>query len=211
VLRVALTFDVEHPDRPTKETTTEGILATLASADIRATMFLQGRWVLAYPQLARSIAGTGHLIGNHSHFHARMPMLTGRALSSDVLSAGRAIREKTGADPRPWFRCPFGALDRGTRVLDALARLGYRNVGWHVNSNDWASRSGRAVTARVVEGVRAHGDGAIVLLHGWPWPTQAALPDIIGALSDMGAEFVTVDRLAELPQRAGWDAGEVAV
>jgi peptidoglycan/xylan/chitin deacetylase (PgdA/CDA1 family) len=208
-VRVALTFDVEHPDRPTKERTTEGILEALVAADVRATMFLQGRWVLAYPPLARSIADAGHLIGNHSHFHARMPMLTGRALSSDVLSAGRAIRDKTGVDPRPWFRCPFGAIDRGTRVLDALSRLGYRNVGWHVNSNDWASRSGRAVTARVVDGVRAHGDGAIVLMHGWPWPTQVALPDIIGALRDVGAEFVAVDRLDELPQRAGWDAGEV--
>jgi len=184
-------------------------VAALAGANVRATMFLQGRWVEAYPALARSIGDAGHLIGNHSHFHARMPMLTARALSSDVLSATRVIREKTGADPRPWFRCPFGAIDRGTRVLSSLSKLGYRNVGWHISSNDWASRSGRAVRQRVVDGVRAHGDGAIVLMHGWPWPTADALPDIISALSDAGAEFVTVDRLSELPQRAGWDTGEV--
>jgi peptidoglycan/xylan/chitin deacetylase (PgdA/CDA1 family) len=207
MLRVALTFDVEHPDRPTRDGITQAILDTLAAEDVRATMFLQGRWVLAYPSLARSIAEAGHLIGNHSHFHARMPMLTARALSSDVLSSARAIREKTGVDPKPWFRCPFGALDSGTRVLDGLSRLGYRNVGWHVSSNDWMARSGRAVTARVVEGVRAHGDGAIVLLHGWPWPTATGLPDIIKGLRGDGVEFVTVERLTNLPQRASWDRG----
>jgi peptidoglycan/xylan/chitin deacetylase (PgdA/CDA1 family) len=209
MLRVALTFDVEHPDRPTRERTTEAIVDALAAAEVRATMFLQGRWVRAYPSTARLIAESGHLVGNHSHFHARMPMLTGRALSSDVLSAARVIRDTTGADPRPWFRCPFGALDRDTRVLGALARLGYRNVGWHVDSRDWASRAGRTVTARVVEGVLGHGDGAVVLMHGWPWATAAALPGIMASLGDQGAEFVTVDRLEQLPQRAGWDLGAV--
>ena len=94
-------------------------------------------------------------------------------------------------------------------MLGALARLGYRNVGWHVDSRDWASRGPGSVTARVVDGVRVHGDGAVVLLHGWPWPTAAALPGIIGALRAEGAEFVTVDRLDQLPQRAGWDQGAV--
>ena len=43
MLRVALTFDVEHPDRPTREGVTQSIVDTLAAADVRATMFLQGR------------------------------------------------------------------------------------------------------------------------------------------------------------------------
>lgn len=205
--RVALTFDVEHPDRPTRLETTERIVEALASANIHATMFLQGRWVSAYPATARAIAAAGHLIGNHSHFHARMTMLTGRALSSDVRTATTTIRHVTGVDPRPWFRCPFGALDPGTRTLAGLARLGYRNVGWHVDSRDWASRGRRSVATRVIDGVKQHGDGAIVLMHGWPWPTAAALPAIIGGLRDEGAEFATVDQLPQLPARASWDAG----
>jgi peptidoglycan/xylan/chitin deacetylase (PgdA/CDA1 family) len=207
MLRVALTFDVEHPDRPTRERTTEAILAALAAADVRATMFLQGRWVRAYPALARAVAAGGHLVGNHSHFHARMTMLTGNALASDVRTATSTIRDVVGVDPRPWFRSPFGALDRGTRVLEALARLGYRNIGWHVDSRDWASRGARTVASRVVDGVRAHGNGAIVLSHGWPWPTGEALPEIIERLRDEGADFVTVNQLARVPMRAGWDTG----
>lgn len=207
MLRVALTFDVEHPDRPTRDGVTQAIIDTLAVANVRATMFLQGRWVRAYPALAREIGAGGHLIGNHSHFHARMPMLTARALASDVLTATSTIRDVVGVDPRPWFRCPFGAIDSGTRTLAGLARLGYRNVGWNVDSRDWTSRAPAGEIRRVVDGVLAHGDGAIVLMHGWPWTTAEALPIVISELRSAGADFVTVDQMRHLPARAGWDSG----
>jgi peptidoglycan/xylan/chitin deacetylase (PgdA/CDA1 family) len=204
MLRVALTFDVEHPDRPTTAGVTERILEVLAIADVPATTFLQGRWVQAQPTTARAIAEAGHLIGNHSHYHAQMTMLTRRGLASDVLAATAAIRDTTGLDPRPWFRCPFGAIDRGVRVLSELDRLGYRNVGWHVDARDWAARGARGVTTRVVQGTLRHGDGAVVLMHGWPWPTPLALPNVIAALRDEGAEFVTIDQLEALPVRPAW-------
>jgi peptidoglycan/xylan/chitin deacetylase (PgdA/CDA1 family) len=206
-LRVALTIDVEHPDRPTRTGVTEDLLATLAARDVRATMFIQGRWAQAYPITARAIAAAGHVIGCHSHFHARMPMLTKRGLSSDVQSATRAIADITGVDPRPWFRCPFGALDRGTAVLDQLGRLGYRNVGWNVDSRDWASHGPDGVVRRVVDGVVQHGDGSIVLMHGWPAQNPVAMARIVDELSDRGATFVTVDALDALPSRAEWDKG----
>ncbi len=206
MLRVALTFDVEHADRPTRIGTTERILEALALADVRATMFLQGRWVLASPETARAIAAAGHLIGNHSHFHARMPMLNRRGLASDVHAATAAIRDVTGVDPQPWFRCPFGAIDHAGVVLTGLARLGYRNVGWHVDSRDWAARGAAGMARRVIAGALEHGDGAVVLMHGWPWPTPLALPALIGALRDQGARLVTVDQLPDLPVRAAWDS-----
>ena len=207
MLRVALTIDVEHPDRPTRTGVTEDILEALAARDVHATTFIQGRWALAYPELARTIRDAGHVIGCHSHFHARMPMLTRRGLTSDVRSATRAILDITGVDPRPWFRCPFGALDRGTAVLDQLRTLGYRNVGWNVDSRDWASRGSNAVARRVIDGVVEHGDGSIVLMHGWPAPNPQAVARIVDELRDKGAIFVTVDALDALPSRAGWDNG----
>jgi peptidoglycan/xylan/chitin deacetylase (PgdA/CDA1 family) len=205
--RVALTIDVEHPDRPTHPGVTEAIVDALASRNARATMFIQGRWAQAYPDLAREIARAGHLIGCHSHFHTRMPMLSRRGLASDVRLATSVLRDITGVDPRPWFRSPFGALDSGTAVLSQLRALGYRNVGWNVDSRDWASRGADAVGRRVVDGAIEHGDGAIVLLHGWPAPNALALPRILDELAARGAHFVTVDQLDQLPARAAWDTG----
>jgi len=201
-LRVALTFDMEHPDRPPESLVSERILDTLAGAGLRATMFVQGRWAEAYPGLVRRIAEDRHLVGNHSHYHVRMPLLTRAGMATDVLAATQAIQDACGVDPRPWFRCPFGAADKGTRVSGVLARLGYRDVGWHVSSVDWDARSGVEVVERVLQGVDAHGDGGIVLLHGWPPATAAALPDLIDRLRDRGATFVTVDALSNIPANA---------
>ncbi len=136
-LRVALTFDAEHPDRPSEAGVTERLLETLASAGVRATFFVQGRWAEAYPATARAIATAGHLVGNHSHYHARMPLLTDAGLAEDIAEAGRIILDSTGVDPRPWFRCPFGAGWDDPRVLAAATSDGYRHVGWDVAAEDW--------------------------------------------------------------------------
>jgi peptidoglycan/xylan/chitin deacetylase (PgdA/CDA1 family) len=198
---VALTFDAEHPDRPTEPGVTGRILDGLASAGVPATFFLQGRWAEAEPSLAARVARDGHLVGNHSHHHARMTILTAAGLRRDVRAAEAAIRAATGADPRPWFRCPFGAGAGTARVADGLAALGYVDVGWHVDGRDWAGGSPARLEDRVVRGVVAHGDGAVVLLHGWPMGTPIALPGIVGRLRDAGATFVRLDSLDAVPGR----------
>src|SRR4029077_10539322 len=135
--RVALTFDTEHPDRPSERAVEERLLDRLPARDVRATFFIQGRWAEAYPGLARRIADDGHLVGSHSHYHARMPLLTAAGLRSDIEHAERANRAATGVDPRPWFRCPFGAGAADRRVQDVVRGAGYRHVGWHVATDDW--------------------------------------------------------------------------
>jgi peptidoglycan/xylan/chitin deacetylase (PgdA/CDA1 family) len=199
--RVALTFDAEHPDRPRcPPDAAERILAALREAGARATFFIQGRWALSQPALARGIAEDGHLIGHHSHHHARMTLLTDRGLREDVAEGERAIRQSTGADPRPWFRCPFGDGHDDPRVLQALGELGYRNVHWHVEVEDWEPwRTPEDLTRGVLEGVRRHGDGTVVLLHTWPAPTAEALPDLLTELERAGARPVRIDELEALP------------
>src|SRR3972149_3904897 len=120
-MRIALTFDAEHPDRPhCPPGVADRILAALGRAEVRATFFLQGRWVEAYPHLAREIAQAGHGIGNHSFYHARLALLTDDGIAADIGSAERVIRMVTGRDPRPWFRCPWGECARDSRILRAL-------------------------------------------------------------------------------------------
>ena len=198
--RVALTFDAEHPDRPTTDGNADRLLDVLASDGIRATFFVQGRWAEAYPRTARRIADAGHLVGNHSHYHARLPLLTPAGLAVDVRAAERAIAEHLGVDPRPWFRCPFGGGAENPELVGRLAGLGYREVDWHVNPEDWNSANTVAgIASFVVQGVTAHGDGAVVLLHAWPDPTAAAVRTIVPRLRQQGATFVGVDELPSLP------------
>jgi peptidoglycan/xylan/chitin deacetylase (PgdA/CDA1 family) len=200
-MRVALTFDAEHPDRPSSARgNVERILQCLREARVRATFFVQGRWAQAETDAARRIARDGHLVGNHSFYHARMPLLTNDGLRADVSDAEARIKEHAGVDPRPWFRCPFGAGHDDERVLGALRELGYRNVHWHLELEDWEPwRSGGAIADDLVEGVVRHGDGAVVLLHTWPAGTADALWPALERLSGVDAELVTVADLEELP------------
>ena len=86
-------------------------------------------------------------------------------------------------------------------MIDGLTALGYRDVGWTVDGRDWAGGSPRRLEGRVVRGAVAVGDGAVVLLHGWPAATPVALPAIIDRLRDAGATFVRIDALPALPGR----------
>jgi len=195
---VALTFDAEHGDRPRgRPDNAARILDALRAAGARATFFVQGRWALAYPELARRMSDDGHLVGNHSHFHSRMTLFSDDGLRADVTEAQEAVRDATGVDPRPWFRCPFGDGHDDPRVLGLLEELGYRNVYWRVMVEDWEPHRDGPVLARdALAGIDRHGDGAILLLHTWPDGTADAVPEILSGLRDRGADLVGVDELS---------------
>lgn len=196
--RVALTFDAEHPDRPLcPPGNAERILDALASRGTVATFFVQGRWARSQPELARRIAADGHLVGHHSQFHARMPLLSDAGIRADLTEGQTDIIDTTGRDPRPWFRCPFGAGYDDPRVLSLLSELGYRHVHWDVEVEDWEPwRTGADVEDDAVDGVLERGDGSVVLLHTWPTPAAEAVPGIVDRLARSGARFVTVDEVA---------------
>jgi peptidoglycan-N-acetylglucosamine deacetylase len=198
-VRIALTFDAEHPDRPVgRSGVQDDLVALLGREGLRVTFFLQGRWAQAYPETAARIARDGHVVGSHSHFHARMPLLSDEGLRTDIVQADRAIRQATGVRPKPWFRAPWGHGARDPRVVMALRRQGYRHVGWDVVGEDWESdRTAEDLVRNVLDGVGGAGDGAVVLLHAWPATMLQALPAIIDGLGTAGAEPVTVADLAD--------------
>ena len=195
-MRVALTFDAEHPDRPHRPGVQEEMLEVLRRRDVRATFFLQGRWVEAFPETARRVVADGHLVGSHSFYHARLPLLTDEGLAIDTRDAERAIRDIAGVDPRPWFRCPFFAGEEDPRILRMLGDLGYTLVPADVVLDDWDPERGSAeIAADAVQGCAMVGDGAIVLLHTWPPQALEALPEIVDSLRAAGASFIDVSAL----------------
>jgi peptidoglycan/xylan/chitin deacetylase (PgdA/CDA1 family) len=194
--RVAITIDVEHPDRPhCPPGTIEAILDALADTSVRATFFIQGRWAAAYPDTTERIVRDGHRVGNHAFYHARLDSFTEAGLIDDIQRAEKAISSISGADPRPWFRCPFGAGAADPRIQAVIGRLGYRQVGWHVDARDWdPGRSATNVADSMVADAVGR-DGYVILLHSWPSVTSEALRRAVAALRTTGATFVTLDEL----------------
>jgi peptidoglycan-N-acetylglucosamine deacetylase len=206
-VRVALTFDAEHPDRSHRPGVQEEMLDVLREREVRATFFLQGRWVEAFPETARRVVADGHLVGSHSFYHARLPLLSDDGLVTDTREAERAIRDIAGVDPRPWFRCPFFAGEDDPRVVGTLNDLGYRVVPADVVVDDWdPERTADEIVRDTLERCRTHGDGAIALLHTWPPHALAALPMIVDGLRAAGASLVDLTGLS--PSR--WEPSTVA-
>jgi peptidoglycan/xylan/chitin deacetylase (PgdA/CDA1 family) len=194
--RIALTFDTEHPDRPYVAGGERRLLDLLANAGVRATFFIQGRWAEAYPEVAREIADAGHVIGNHSYYHVRMPLLSPDGFAADVRASERAIRAHAGVDPQPWFRFPFGAGANDPEQRAQLEQAGYRHVGWDVDPRDWdVGSTEEGIASALALGLAEAPGDAIVLLHAWPTPTPAALERLLPRMRDAGATFVTIDEL----------------
>jgi peptidoglycan/xylan/chitin deacetylase (PgdA/CDA1 family) len=196
-VRVAFTIDTEPDIHGNDPRNAERLIDLLAERGIPATFFIVGRWAVENPRLARRIAEDGHLIGNHTYDHVRLPLRTSAAIARTVTRAESAILASSGVDPRPWFRCPWGLGHNSARVLRTLSDLGYRNVGWDFETNDWLpGRTERGLIETIVKGCSKHADGARVLLHSWPGVTLRALPSLVAELDELGAQYVRVDELS---------------
>ena len=159
-----------RPATPTRSSTRS------PAGRLRATFFVQGRWAEAYPATARA-----HRIGGSPD---RPPLPLPRA---DAAAPGRRLRRRSarrrrrdrdGHRRRPPAVVPLPVRRGRGRPpgarRDRAPRLPQRRTGTST-LEDWEPwRTGEAISADAIDGVRAHGDGAVVLLHTWPGGTAEA-------------------------------------
>jgi len=181
-VRVALTIDTEQRGRPASEGNPGRLLDVLAAAATPATFFVQGRWAGAYPALTRRIRTTA--------ISSAITLTTTLRSTCSPTRHPRFRRPRTGGHRggrrrgrTPVAPLPYGRGEDDPRVLGLLSELGYRQVGWDFETDDWEDgRDTGELVETVVAGAIACGDGARVLLHSWPDVTAAALPRIIAGL-----------------------------
>lgn len=171
------------------------ILRTLARKHAVATFFLTGRWVNEHPTLAREI-GRRYPVANHSYSHPHMTTLSDSAVLHEIKRAEGAIRRRTGHDPRPLFRFPYG--DSDARVIRIANDAGYIDFRWTVDTLGWmGTESVGTAVHRVVRGLEP---GEIVLMHvgsagdGRTTIDTRALPRVIDAVRRHGYKLGTLER-----------------
>nr|AJD73978.1 cellulase/chitin deacetylase [uncultured microorganism] len=191
---LSLTFD----DGPSPSNTPI-ILDTLAAAGIKATFFLIGVNVRAFPDIARRIVDEGHEVANHSVFHT--PYSAG-PLSRQIGDNQEIIREATGVTPTA-HRAP--GLTRGAPILEQCRVHGVFELHTHMDTNDWRTPR-RSASNLIDEFGRNLRNGATPIYHdgGARRPTADAVPGFIRIARDRGYELVTVAELvrAGIPQPA---------
>lgn len=179
---LAITVDLEYPDRLTHGDPL-AVIAALHAESARATFFVEGRWALAYPEIVRTLSEDGNLIGNHSHWHAPLPLLSSEGMRDTILQAREALMA-AGVEPTPWFRLPYGRGMRHRDTLATLQALGYQTVGWDIDARDWEPQATSwSVADAVIAGLDAcQEEDPILLLHSWPYATAKAMPIIFAEL-----------------------------
>lgn len=203
---IALTYD-DGPNPPY----TDQILAVLRAEHVRATFFVVGRAVAAYPGVVKREAADGNAIGNHTWSHGHLVLYDAGGLRRTLQRTDAAIYAATKEHTRI-MRPPFGGRD--WLVLDEARKLGYTPVMWSVPlANDWDDPPARVIASRVL---RYAGDGAIIALHDGNQGIVCAGAHvsprtcdrsadveatrlIVEALKREGYRFVTIPELLQLP------------
>jgi peptidoglycan/xylan/chitin deacetylase (PgdA/CDA1 family) len=162
---VALTFD----DGPTPET--NAVLDALKLYGLKATFFVLGWNVQAYPDIAQRIVGEGHHIGNHTWDHRDLTLLTKAEIDQELRSTNNIIQQVTGVRPR-FARPPYGSTNATVQM--AMARNGLREVIWSQDSYDWAGASPDTILNQLT----IVPPGGTFLMHDWTPNTLAAIPGI---------------------------------
>jgi peptidoglycan/xylan/chitin deacetylase (PgdA/CDA1 family) len=151
---IALTYDDgPYPER------TNVVLAALERAEVKATFFMVGYLVEAYPSVVQQIASAGHAIANHSNEHEILTELPDTAITETLNHADSRIRA-AGVEPIGLVRPPGGVTN--ARVKKAIGQAGYRQILWTTGPLDYDGKTAAAITDDVV----AHAEeGAVVVLH----------------------------------------------
>jgi probable sporulation protein (polysaccharide deacetylase family) len=164
------------------------MLSTLEEYDVRATFFMEGRWVEQFPELTRRLYKEGHELGNHSYSHPYPTKIAEDVLRSEILETEAILENLTGVKPS-LFAPPYGEWNNA--VVKTAGDLGYETIMWTIDTIDWERPGVEVIVDRVLENPV---NGGIILMH----PTEQtvdALPQILAGLKEKGFELVTVGQL----------------
>lgn len=184
--QVAMSFDSIGRSGDTQE-----ILGILEEHDVKATFFVEGRWVEQHPEEVKAIQAAGHDLGSLGKEHRDMTQMSKEEKIAELADVHDKVKGLTGVDME-LFRPPLGAYDN--EVVRTARENGYYTIQWSVDSMDWKDQGAEAI----VETVCSHKDldnGAIILCHNGAKYTVQALDEMLTRIKSQGYEIVPVSRL----------------
>lgn len=179
---IALTFD-DGPGEYTEE-----LVNCLVENNAKATFFMLGQNVEAYPEIAKELSDAGMELGNHSYSHPDLVTIGAEAAAQQVSNTDAALKAATGFEATV-MRPPGGSFNDSVK-----AAINHPLIIWSIDTRDWATKSEDQTYQVVMDNAQ---DGSVVLMHDiHEWSVKAAIrmiPDLIAK----GFKLVTVSELAE--------------
>lgn len=135
------------------------MLKVMKKHGVRATFFLEGKWVKNNPELAKMIVDSGHEVGNHSYSHPDLKSMSSALIRKELKETNNVINAVTEKTP-VWFAPPSGSFR--DEVVKIAHELNMRTVLWSVDTIDWKQPEPAEMVARVVNKIHP---GALILMH----------------------------------------------
>ena len=197
---VYLTFDDGPDDKVTPQ-----ILDILKAEGVKATFYVCGNMVDAYPNVLIRIFNEGHAIGNHSYNHRYDELYASPwSFMEQIIKTDESIKAVIGV--RPFIiRAPGGASTMfSTNFYTMVDDCGYVEHDWNALTED-ATPSKPNASEQVNNVLRNLGDNpphnVILLMHcnSDKLETVKALPELIHLLRDWGYKFGVVTPMTPQP------------
>lgn len=187
-----LTFD----DGPELKNT-PAVLDILKENGVKATFYLVGSYIKAYPEVVKRIYEEGHAIGNHTFSHDYDSLYSSpSAFVAELEANDEAIKSIIGV--RPFIvRAPGGSMGQfDESYWQALKAAGYVEHDWNVSSADAAPNN--PIAQDFIDNIDSQTAGgistAVILMHSSAGheETVKALPEIIRILKKRSYKFGVV-------------------
>src|SRR5216684_5543993 len=191
---VVLTFD----DGPWPKNT-PAVLAALAAHCTKAIFFPIGLHATYEPGILKQVAAAGHAVGSHTWCHQDLSKTKGNCLINGKVQAVEydpkdeiekgisAVRWAVGGPTAPYFRFP--ALRQPQELVDYLGKRNIAIFSTDMDSFDFKMRKPEQVRQSVMEKLKKHGKG-IVLVHDFQHATAEAAMDLLNDLKAGGYKIV---------------------
>ena len=159
-----------------------------SEAGVKAIFFVNGFFLKDKAQVAavKKVLAMGHSIGNHSHSHSKLTLLSYEEQKKEIVDFNLALEDALGVRPR-FFRPPFGEYSADT--LQICAEAGLTLLNWTYGYDDLSAYDTPEALTKITLESPHLSSGATLVFHDRP-NTAKAMPDILRGLLDMGYQSV---------------------
>ncbi|KAI8096183.1 uncharacterized protein BX664DRAFT_323313 [Halteromyces radiatus] len=140
-------WGITYDDGPTQYSSK--LYDFLDTTQQKATLFMIGGQVVAFPDLVTRAYKTGHEIAMHTWSHSYLTTETNEQIVAELMWTATAIKEVTGVTPR-FYRPPYGDID--DRVRSIGHALGFIPVIWNHDTDDWKVAEDKSFDEHWIDG-----------------------------------------------------------
>lgn len=175
-------------------TSTEAVkryIRLTAENDLRLTFFIysaMGSW-LANKEELQPLVDTGQIqLANHTAHHPALATLSSSEIKKELLLAHNFIEKHFGVDARPYYRPPYGSVNK--KVIEAAAEIGYtKTIMW---SGSFGDASNIRAPRILVHARESFYDRSIILTHANNLTSSTVFDNLLSIIQEKNLATITV-------------------